>query len=159
MAYIFIFAHDFKVEEFPGEVRIYGLVIHLGPSSWRGFPRKTGISYLLYRETFKLNWLVPAWVGSRNKKQQLSTMLFGGSSLTRSVTNGVRLFFWLSIWLFGGYISFVDWLLMSMYFNKPRLKGINASRGQAALICKDRNTTAGEIHKTANWSLLQGEKK
>ena len=33
MAYIFIFAHDFKVEEFPGEVRIYGLVIHLGPSS------------------------------------------------------------------------------------------------------------------------------
>ena len=68
MAYIFIFAHDFKVEEFPGEVRIYGLVIHLGPSSWRGFPRKTGSSYLLYRETFKLNWLVPAWVGSRNKK-------------------------------------------------------------------------------------------
>ena len=101
MAYIFIFAHDFKVEEFPGEVRIYGLVIHLGPSSRRGFPRKTCISYLLYRETFMLNWLVPAWVGSRNKKQQLSTMLFGGSSLTRSVTNGcsavllvINLAFW-----------------------------------------------------------------
>ena len=46
---------------------------------------------------------------------------------------------------------------MSMYFDKPRLKGINASTGQAALICKDCNTTAGEIHKTANWSLLQGE--
>ena len=44
-----------------------------------------------------------------------------------------------------------------MYFDKPRLKGINASTGQAALICKDRITTAGEIHKTANWSLLQGE--
>ena len=28
---------------------------------------------------FMLNWLVPAWVSSRNKKQQLSTMLFGGS--------------------------------------------------------------------------------
>ena len=48
-----------------------------------------------------LNWLVPAWVGSRNKKQQLSTMLFGGSSLPRSVTNGcsavllvVNLAFW-----------------------------------------------------------------
>ena len=48
-----------------------------------------------------LNWLVPAWVGSRNKKQQLSTMLFGGSSLTRSVTNGcsavllvINLAFW-----------------------------------------------------------------
>ena len=64
----------------------------------------------------------------------------------------VRLFFWLSIWLFGGYISFVDWLLMSVYFDKPRLKGINASTGQAALICKDRKTAAGEIHKTANWS-------
>ena len=48
---------------------------------------------------------------------------------------------------------------MSMYFDKPRLKGINALRGQATLICKDRNTTAGEIHKSANWSLLQGEKK
>ena len=34
---------------------------------------------------------------------------------------------------------------MSMYFDKPRLKGINALRGQAALICKDRNTAAGEI--------------
>ena len=46
---------------------------------------------------------------------------------------------------------------MSMYFDKPRLKGINASRGQAALkkseICKERNTAAGEIHKTANWIL------
>ena len=41
---------------------------------------------------------------------------------------------------------------MSLYFDKPRLKGINASRGQAALICEDRNTAAGEIHKTANWS-------
>ena len=48
-----------------------------------------------------LNWLVPAWVGSRNKKQLLSTMLFGGSSLPRSVTNGssavllvVNLAFW-----------------------------------------------------------------
>ena len=39
---------------------------------------------------------------------------------------------------------------MSMYFDKPRLKGINASRGQAALICKDCNTTAAEIHKGAN---------
>ena len=34
MAYIFIFAHDFKVEEFPGEVRIYGLVIYLGRSRY-----------------------------------------------------------------------------------------------------------------------------
>ena len=40
-------------------------------------------------------------VGSRNKKQQLSTMLFGGSSLPRSVTNGcsavllvINLAFW-----------------------------------------------------------------
>ena len=48
-----------------------------------------------------LNWLVPAWVGSRNKKQQLSTMLFGESSLTRSVTTGcsavllvINLAFW-----------------------------------------------------------------
>ena len=41
---------------------------------------------------------------------------------------------------------------MSVYFDKPRLKGINASTGQAALICKDRKTAAGEIHKTANWS-------
>ena len=40
--------------------------------------------------------------------------------------------------------------MMSVYFGKPRLKGINASTGQAALICKDRNTAAGEIHKTAN---------
>ena len=71
----------------------------------------------------------------------------------------VRLFFWLSIWLFGGYISFVDWLLMSVYFDKPRLKGINALTGQAALICKDRNTAAGEFHKTGNWSLLQGEEE
>ena len=45
----------------------------------------------------------------------------------------VRLFFWLSIWLFGGYISIVDWLLMSVYFYKPRFNWINASRGQAAL--------------------------
>ena len=160
MAYIFIFAHDFKVEEFPGEVRIYGLVIHLGPSSWRGFPRKTGSSYLLYRETFMLNWLVPAWVGSRNKKQQLSTMLFGGSSLTRSVTNGcsavllvINLAFWW-VYLICRLITYVY-----EYFDKPRSKGINASRGQAALICKDRNTTADEIHKTANWSLLQGEEE
>ena len=57
----------------------------------------------------------------------------------------VRLFFWLSIWLVGGYISFVDRLLMSLYFDKPRLTGINASRGQAALICKDPNAAAGEI--------------
>ena len=71
----------------------------------------------------------------------------------------VQLFFWLSIWLFGGYISFVDWLLMSVYFDKPRLKGINALTGQAALICKDRNTAAGEFHKTGNWSLLQGEEE
>ena len=97
--------------------RIYGrgpnLVIHLGPSSWRGFPRKTGIIYLLYRETFMLNWLVPAWVGSRNKKQQLSTMLFGGSSLTRSVTNGcsavflvINLAFW-SVYLNCRLITYV----------------------------------------------------
>ena len=45
----------------------------------------------------------------------------------------VRLFFWLSVRLFGGYISFVDWLRMSMYFYKPRFNWINASRGQAAL--------------------------
>ena len=45
----------------------------------------------------------------------------------------VRLFFWLSIRLFGGYISFVDWLRTSMYFYKPRFNWINASRGQAAL--------------------------
>ena len=45
----------------------------------------------------------------------------------------VRLFFWLSIRLFGGYISFVDWLRMSMYFYKPRFNWIHASRGQAAL--------------------------
>ena len=37
-------------------------------------------------------------------------------------------------------------------FDKPRLKGINGSTGQAALICEDRNTAAGEIHKSANWS-------
>ena len=48
---------------------------------------------------------------------------------------------------------------MSVYFDKPRLKGINASTGQAALICKDRNTAAREIHKTANWSLLHGEEE
>ena len=48
---------------------------------------------------------------------------------------------------------------MSMYFDKPHLKGINASTGQAALICKDRNTAAGEIHKSANWSLLLGEEE
>ena len=41
---------------------------------------------------------------------------------------------------------------MSLYFDKPRLKGINASTGQATLICEDRNTAAGEIHKSANWS-------
>ena len=45
----------------------------------------------------------------------------------------VRLFFWLSVRLFGGYISFVDWLRMSMYFYKPRFNWIHASRGQAAL--------------------------
>ena len=45
----------------------------------------------------------------------------------------VRLFFWSSVRLFGGYISFVDWLRMSMYFYKPRFNWINASRGQAVL--------------------------
>ena len=155
MVYIFThFAHDFTVEEFTGEVRIYGLVIYLGLSSWRGFPRKTGSSYLLYRETFMLNWLVPAWVGSRYRQCYLE-----GVRWLDLLLMDVRLFLWLSIWLFGGYISFVGWLLMCMYFDKPRLKGINASRGQAALICKDRNTAAGEIHKTANWSLLQGEEE
>ena len=33
MVYIYHFSHDFTVEEFTGEVRIYGLVIYLGPSS------------------------------------------------------------------------------------------------------------------------------
>ena len=65
------------------------------------FSPENGHQLPLYRETFMLNWLVPAWVGSRNKEQQLSTMLFGGSSLTRSVTNGcsavllvINLAFW-----------------------------------------------------------------
>ena len=66
-----------------------------------GFSPENGHQLPLYRETFMLNWLVPAWVGSRNKRQQLSTMLFGGSSLPRSVTNGcsavllvINLAFW-----------------------------------------------------------------
>ena len=81
-----------------------------------------------------LNWLVLAWVGSRNKKQQLSTMLFGGSSLPRSVTNGcsavllvINLAFW---WV---YLNYRLIYLSSMYFYKPRFNWLNASRGQAAL--------------------------
>ena len=147
MAYILLFRAWFY------GWRIYGrgpnLVIHLGPSSWRGFPRQTGIIYLLYRQTFMLNWLVPAWVGSRNKKQQLSTMLFGGSSLTRSVTNGcsavllvINLAFW---WV---YLN-LNWLLTSMYFYKPRFNWINASSRVKSLNVFHTITQA--LHK--RWTL------
>ena len=55
-----------------------------------------------------LNWLDLVLVGSRNKKQQLSTMFFGGSSLPRSVTNGCWAVLLVVNLVFGEYISFVD---------------------------------------------------
>ena len=113
MAYIFIISRMiFTVEEFTGEVRIYGLVIHLRPSSWRGFPRKTGSSYLLYRETFMLNWLVLAWSVPEIKNNNYRQCYLEGVRCLDRLLMDVRLFFWLSIWLFGGYISIIDWLLI-----------------------------------------------
>ena len=90
-------------------------------------------------------------------------MFFGGSSLPRSVTNGCSAVLLVVNLVFGEYISFVDWLLMSMYFDKPHLKGINASRGQAALkrseICKDRNTAEVKFIKRQTDPYRKARKK
>ena len=52
---------------------------------------------------------------------------------------------------------------MSMYFDKPHLKGINASRGQAALkrseICKDRNTAEVKFIKRQTDPYRKARKK
>ena len=53
-----------------------------------GFSPENGQQLPVISGNIHVKLATSAWVGSRNKKQQLSTMLFGGSSLTRSFTNG-----------------------------------------------------------------------